>query len=126
MDDNKSNKPQRRIVLPERKTRVDLEMSIDDISVNTILSDALQTAAIEIAKYRTKVGRGNHLDGSEARIVQGWIKCMLEVSKEHREAARSADLGKLSDEEMILLAKKVLNSDSSVIEQDQKNDEQED
>lgn len=103
-----SKKPQKRIVLPERRTMVDLQMTVSDINADQVLQDALTTAAIEITKYKTKVTRGQQLDLKESRIVQGWIKTMLEIKKDSREEERSSQLEKLSQEELVFLAKKVL------------------
>jgi hypothetical protein len=125
MDDTK--KPQRRLVLPEKKTKVALQLNGGpaDISVESIMQDALQIASIEMAKYRTKVGRGNTLDLKESRIIQGWIKSMTDLMKEHREQERASDLSKLSTEELALLAKKVLDNGPSVVEVDKVEEDEE-
>lgn len=126
MEDNKAPKPQRRIVLPERKTRVDLQMSVEDVSVDTTLNDLMQTISMEAAKYRTKVARGQSLELKEARIVQGFVKALVDIKREMREQARAADLADLSEEELFALAKKALKaSDSSIIEQRNADSEQE-
>ncbi len=123
MEDAK--KPQRRLILPEKKTKVDLQISNLATSPETVVRDGLEIAAMELARYRAQVGKGQPMDASSARIVQGWIKSMTDLMKEHREQERAANFEKFSDEELALLAKKVLQNGGSVVEIEQQ-DENED
>ncbi len=122
------NTPRRRIVSPETRSRVELKMSIDDISPETVINDALQAMAIEVTRYRSKVARGSALELSEARVLQGYIKAMCELQKERREMARAEKLDNLSNEELIALAKKVLADGSTIMDatpiQDEPQDDQ--
>lgn len=115
MDDNQ----RRRIIPQETKTRAELKMSIEDISPETVINDALQTMAIEVTRFRAKVARGAALEVNEARVLQGYIKAMCDLQKERRELARADQLHKLSDEELMILARKVLNEGSTIIVQDE-------
>jgi hypothetical protein len=108
--------PKKVLVKPETVTRAKLHMGIQDITPDTVINDALQTIAIEITRFRGKVGLGKALDPSESRILNGYIKAMCELSKERREQERADQLDKLSTEELAILAKKVLETGSSVIE----------
>jgi len=120
MDDNQ----RRRLIPQETKLRADLKMSIEDISPETVINDALQTMAIEVTRYRSKVARGIPLEVNEARVLQGYIKAMCELQKERRELARADQLHKLSDEELMVLAKKVLSEGSTVIVQSEPHEEE--
>ena len=70
-------------------------------SVDGMINDALETVQTEIARYKTKVHRGIPLNAMEAKIMQGYIKSLVELSKEDRERARDADLSELSTEELL-------------------------
>jgi predicted secreted Zn-dependent protease len=68
-----------------------------------MINDALDTVQTEITRYKTKVSRGVALNPTEAKIMQGYIKSLVELSKEDRERARDADLSELSTEELLKL-----------------------
>lgn len=72
-------------------------------SVDGMVADALQVIQLEITKFRTKVASGRSLDSREAKTLQGYIRSLVELSKEDRERAKEADLSKLSTEELIAL-----------------------
>lgn len=116
----------RRITLPERKAAAEVKIGLDDITPESVLRDALNTAAIEVARYRVKVGRGQALDLKEARIVQGWIKSMTDVMKEVREQEKSSKLEDLSNEELLALARRVVNSNEAPIIETQHEEEETD
>mgnify|MGYP007089350589 CR=1 FL=1 len=74
----------------------------------TALDDALGIIVTEIVKYRHKVNRGSSLNIQEARVLQGYIKSLVELSKESRERENNADLANLSDEELANLVTTML------------------
>jgi hypothetical protein len=124
-----SDKPAKRLVLPEKRTQADLRMGMSDISVDTMMTDAMETLAVEISRFRVKVGRGNTLDIKESRILQGYLDTLLKMKKELREEERDSKMDKLSNEELLLLAKKVLaDGGSNIIEttSEQQEDDQAD
>lgn len=108
-----SSIPKTRLIMPEIRAKAELKLT--EISAESVLDDALNTAAIEVTRYRTKVARGDMLDLKEARVVHGWISAMLDIMREQREQVRAANFEKLSDEEMYTLARKVLNEGNSII-----------
>lgn len=75
-------------------------------SVDGMINDALDTVQTEILRYKTKVARGQNLNPSEAKILQGYIKSLVDLSKEDRERAREADLSELSVDELVALMSK--------------------
>lgn len=74
-------------------------------NVQDLLNDALEIVQMEITKIRTKVRRGQSLDSRETKMLQGYIKSLVELSKEDRERMRDLDLSDLSDEELLALAR---------------------
>lgn len=114
MEDN--NKPKRRLILPEKRTQALLKINPMDISVDTVLSDAMNCIAIEVATFRVKVGNGKGLEPKEARMLTGYVESLIKLKRELRETERESDINKLSNEELVLLARKVLTEGTSVIE----------
>ena len=72
-------------------------------SVDGMIADALDIVQLEISKYRTKVTQGRSLDPREVKALQGYIRCMVDLSKEDRERTKDDDLSKLSTEELLQL-----------------------
>jgi hypothetical protein len=100
----------RRIILPQKSPQAEVKEAIRDTSPERIVDDALAAISIEVMRYRSKVSQGRSLDLKEARVLQGYIKSMCELSKELRDRDRAAKLDELSSEELFVLAKKVLHS----------------
>lgn len=71
--------------------------------VDSLMADALQTIQMEIIKFKTKVSRGQSLDSREAKTLQGYIKSLVDLSREDRERIREEDLSKLSTDELLAL-----------------------
>lgn len=77
-------------------------------SVDGMMADALQVIQLEITKFKTKVAQGRSLDSREAKTLQGYIKSLVDLSKEDRERIKEQDLSQLSTEELLaLLGKQV-------------------
>lgn len=77
-------------------------------SVDAMVADALQVIQLEITKFKTKVAQGRSLDSREAKTLQGYIKSLVELSKEDRERIKDQDLSQLTTEELLaLLGKQV-------------------
>jgi hypothetical protein len=77
-------------------------------SVDAMVADALQVVQLEITKFKTKVASGRSLDSREAKTLQGYIKSLVDLSKEDRERVKEQDLSQLSTEELLaLLGKQV-------------------
>lgn len=72
-------------------------------SVEGMINDALNTIQTEIVRYKTKVAQGRPLTAIEAKIMQGYIKSLVDLSKEDRERAKEADLSELSTDELLAL-----------------------
>lgn len=72
-------------------------------SVEGMIEDALKTIENEIIHYKTKVARGQRLNAMEAKVLQGYVKSLVELSKEDRERQKDADLSDLSTEDLLKL-----------------------
>ena len=82
----------------------------------TLISDALriiQNQLTQIASQSNKaISQGKTLGLAEARVLQGYIKALVELSKEERERAKGDDLSNLTDEELAELVQVLLNKKS--------------
>jgi len=107
----------KRIILPGKdRPQAHVVAGPLDNTPESIISTAMQTVALEVTKLNLKVNRGSSLDPKEARILQGYIKSMVELSRELRERDRSDDLSKLSTEELAKIAEKMLKKEVGTIE----------
>lgn len=85
---NKSNEQKNPLVFPD---------------VDSLMADALHTVQLELIKFKTKVSSGRSLDSREAKTLQGYIKSLVELSKEDRDRNKDVDLGNLTTEELVAL-----------------------
>lgn len=80
-----------------------VEPSLIFPSVDGMIADALDVIQQEISRYKTKVVQGRSLDSREAKVLQGYIKSLVDLSREDRERTKEEDLSKLSTEELLQL-----------------------
>lgn len=117
------SKNPKKIILPEnQRTFSKVVAGPFDNTPDTVISTAMQAVAMEVTKLHTKVSRGNSLDQKEARILQGYIKSMVELSRELRERDRADDLSKLSTEELQKIAANLITKEAGTIEVEEKED----
>jgi hypothetical protein len=83
---------------------------IAETSADFLINDALGIIATEITKFRGKVNRGLTLTLPEARILQGYIKSLIDLSKEKRDQISDIDISKLSNEEIAQLLSKLMSA----------------
>lgn len=72
-------------------------------SVDHMISDALDILQLEITKYKTRVQQGRSLNSQEAKILQGYMKSLVDLSREDRERTKEEDLADLTTEELVAL-----------------------
>lgn len=73
-------------------------------SIQPLLDEALGLVGSEIVRLKYKAKKDSTgLNGNEARMLQGYIKSLVDLSKEHRERSDEQDLANLSDEELLNL-----------------------
>lgn len=94
---------------PERRaTTTPQKQATFQPDVNAILDDALSVVVYEIIKLKNKSQKNlSSLDLSESRVLQGYIKCLTELSKEMREREDMRDVSNMSDEELLGLVEKM-------------------
>lgn len=69
-------------------------------SLDQIIAEALNTVSGEVTKLSLK-SRMSSLDNNEHRILQGYVKNLIEVNKELREQDKNKDLEDLTDTELL-------------------------
>ena len=104
-----SEEPKRRIIVPPSGQRmieakpVHAELVLEP-TVDTLIKDALTIISSEIAAYKRKIDRPKtRLELGESRVVQGYLKALVELSKEVRERQEEQDLANYSDEQLVKL-----------------------
>jgi hypothetical protein len=79
-------------------------------TVDSLIKDSLAIISSEIAAYKRKIDRPNtRLELGESRVVQGYLKALVELSKEVRERAEDQDLANYSDEQLIKMLEDLKN-----------------
>jgi hypothetical protein len=98
LNDDSSNRP---VV----KKRLAIASPVLAPSVQNLLDDALSVVSYEIIRLKQKVLHNptTGLDLKESRILQGYVKSLVELSREERERASDADLANMSDDELLSL-----------------------
>lgn len=86
--------PTRRII-PKQSSIVSVPQA------DTLIADALHIIQTEMVQFASKHRSGKSLSLAEARVLQGYIKSLTDLSKESRERAKADDLSGMSNEEMV-------------------------
>lgn len=94
----------RRVIIPRGSQHlVSRNDAIITPAVNNVLADALNVISTEVARFSGKVRNGKPLEEKEARTLQGYVRALVDLSKEERERSKQEDLSKLSTEELAAL-----------------------
>ena len=96
-----NNKARR--IIPNQSRTVPSTSTIIKPSVENIIQDAVDIVTNEIMKMKVKSLQGSSLNLNEARVLQGYIKSLVDLSKEMRDSRDSEDLANLSDSELLKL-----------------------
>ncbi len=88
----------KRSILPIKPNGIVLSVPV----VEGILGDALRVVEIEITRLHHKLRENRPLTSEEARILQGHIRCLVELSKESRERGKreADDLAGMDDNQL--------------------------
>lgn len=86
---------------PPQRRIIEAKIETDGPELSTILKDALSIYQTEILKMRDKVRRGNSLGPGESRILQGYVKSLVDAAKEMRERDDDAKEQDLTDEQLL-------------------------
>ena len=94
------SKGKKRIILPKKLPQASGTILIP--SIDQLLTDALAIMGNEMARMRSKSNKPTgSLGPQDAKILQGYIKSIVELSKESRERDRGDDLSDMEDGELI-------------------------
>lgn len=80
---------------------------VPEADVPTLVRDALSIIADEIYRFKKTSNSNKPLSLSESRVLQGYIKCLVDLSKEQREAHDGQDLANISNDELLKLIDKL-------------------
>jgi hypothetical protein len=108
MSQDDTTPPTRRIIVPQKAPQAKASALSIVPDAATLLDDALSVVATEVIKFKRKsMDPMKALDLSEARVLQGYIKSLVELCKEQREREEAMDLANKSDEEIVALVEKL-------------------
>lgn len=93
----------RRIRLPATRPQAAQSQVSLVPSAPVLIEDALSVIATEIVKFKAKVHTGKSLDLAEARVLNGYIRSLVELCKEQREREDAMDLASKTDAEIVAL-----------------------
>jgi len=114
----------RRIILPPKGANIDQKNVSILPPVEGLIADALQVIQTEIVRFSSKTKRGQSLDLKEARVLQGYIKALVELSRETRERVKDQDFSSMSDEELVNLLGALLEKRKSTGNSSKNSDEE--
>ena len=100
----------RRLIMPDKSRQVKDPILVP--ALETLVTDAVSIIGSELARYRLKTSRGVSLDVKEARVVRDYVEALCKLTKEAREQARAEDLSNLTNEELLQLASRLVDSNS--------------
>lgn len=86
-----------------KRTIVRTEVAIPVVSesnMDPIINSALETIAIELDRYHKKATKDKSLDLKEARVVQGYLRTLVEL-KRQKQQQDPTDFTKLKDDEIL-------------------------
>lgn len=101
---DESTRPPRKIIPahPPGKPQINRSNILTTLSnVDHMLDDALGILEAELLSLKRKVKVGEKLKLAESRILVGYIKSLVELSKEQRERDSKANFGDMTDEQLL-------------------------
>lgn len=91
---------------------IPFQLNAKDVTIVPPLEKLIDDAAFviggEMARFRQKMANGIHIDPQQWKIFKDLVDSLIKLNKEARESARAEDLSKLSNEELLDLATKIL------------------
>ena len=99
----------KRIIIDSKKNQVKAEKVTIMPTVDSLVDDALQIIAADLAYYRSKTSRGANLDLKEARVINNYADSLVKLKREMREASKADDFSNLSDAELLAIVNKLVN-----------------
>ncbi len=104
----------KRTIIPHKKVNVLLTPGVEGL-----LGNALRLIELQLVAFAHKVDKGQSLNSDEARILQGYIRSLVELSKESREREKNdtEDLSKMTDEQLLALVEQLIAARGTKIAQ---------
>jgi hypothetical protein len=88
-------------IIPAQKPALNRANISNLASVDHMLDDALGILETELIGLKVKQREGHKLKLAESRVLVGYIKSLVELSKEQRERDSQKNFGDMSDEELL-------------------------
>ena len=98
MSDENKPTPIKRVIVPS---------IVFEASPESIMTETLTVIHTEILKFRKKTNAGQSLSPSEGRLLQGYIKALVDIARESRERDENADLANMSDDDLLKLVQTI-------------------
>lgn len=70
-------------------------------STDDLLDEIVDLISIDIIGLRGQLNRGVALKPEQSKILQGHAKVLLDINKDSREAQKTADFSRWTDEELL-------------------------
>lgn len=99
----------KRIVLPPNaKPPIEVSPITGMPTAEKLIAEAIGIIQSELVRFGMKAKKGQSLDLKEARVLQGYIKALVDLSKENRDIEKQKDFSKMSDDELIAMVQVLL------------------
>lgn len=105
---------------PKNRTAPIVNNITETANMDALIKDALTIVEKELVRFRHKTGvQDRALDLKEARVLQGYLKTLVDLSREQRDRVKDFDFEEMDTEELINLLqvliekRKTRNSSSS-------------
>lgn len=105
----------KRRIVPE-KSKIEPSNIVLMPNVQSLLSDALMVIQVEVARFSGKARKGVALDLRESRVLQGYIKALVELSKEAREREKNVDMDEMSPEQLKELVDELIKQQQAKVQ----------
>ena len=95
-----------KIILPKPKPKSAIATQLEDsLGLDMLIKDALHIVEAELVRFRAKTKNQRSLDLKEARVLQGYLKTLVELSREQRDRAKDFDFASMEVDELLELMK---------------------
>lgn len=92
------------IMPPKNRTAPVLKNITETANMDALIKDALAIVEKELVRFRHKTGvQDRALDLKEARVLQGYLKTLVDMSREQRDRVKDFDFEEMETEELINL-----------------------
>lgn len=95
----------KKIIVPQKRSNeLLLDSVVDGPTMDRLIKDAMNIVEKELVRLRHKTSVSDRaLDLKEARILQGYLKTLVDLSKEQRDRVKDFDFEQMDTDELITL-----------------------